>query len=77
MLKETNHDSLPWRGKSKLSRPQWNASPKKITIWKNSCIKGTRDITLRKRIKKAQAQTKDTKRGQKVAMPLADQNNQT
>ena len=36
-----------------------------------------RDITLRKRIKKAQAQTKDTKRGRKVAMPLVDQNNQT
>ena len=76
-LKETNHDPLPWRGKSKLSQLQWNTSPNKIRIWKNSCVKGTQDITLRKRIKKAQVQTKDTKRDRKVAMPLADQNDQT
>ena len=45
-----------------------------IRIWKNSCVKGTQDITLRKRIKKAQVQTKDTKRDRKVAMPLTGQN---
>ena len=72
-FKETSHEPLPWKGKSKPSRSQWIASPNKIMIWKSSCIKGMRDITLRKRIKKAPAQTKDTKRGQKVAMPLVDQ----
>ena len=77
MSRETNHKPLLWRGKSKPSRLQWNASPNRVMIWKCSCVKGTQDITLRKRTKKAPAPTKDTKRGRKVAMPLAGQNDQT
>ena len=35
------------------------------------------DITLKRRTKKAPVQTEDTKRGWKVAMPLAGENDQT
>ena len=73
-FKETSCDPLPWRGRSKLSWQQWNVSPNKIMIWKSSCVKGTQGITLRRRTKKAPTQTKATKRGRKVAMPLVGQN---
>ena len=29
-FRETSHDLLPWRGKSKPSQQQWNASPNRI-----------------------------------------------
>ena len=46
-------------------------------IWKSNCVKGTQDIILKKRTKKALVPTKDTKRGRKVAKPLVGQNDQT
>ena len=46
-------------------------------IWKSSYVKRMQGITLKKMTKKAPALRKETKRGRKVVMPLADQNNMT
>ena len=76
-FREMSRDPLPWRGRSKPSRQQWNVSQNRIMIWKSSCVKGTQDITLKRRTKKAPALREDTKRGQKVAIPLVGQNDRT
>ena len=46
-------------------------------IWKSNYIRGMRGITLRRRTKKAPVLREETKRGQKVGMPLAGQNDRT
>ena len=68
---------MPWRGKSKPSQQQWKISPNRLMIWKSNCVKGMGGITLRRRTKKAPALREETKRGQKVGMPLAGQNDRT
>ena len=43
-------------------------------IWKSNYIRGMRGITLRRRTKKAPVLREETKRGQKLAKLLVDQN---
>ena len=77
MFRETNHVQLPSRNKFGLSSRSWSASRSKITIWKSSCIKGMRAITLRRRTKKVPVLNEETKRGRRVVTPQADQNDKT
>ena len=77
MFRETNHARLLSRDKFILSPLPWNASPSKTMIWKSNYVKRTDGITLKKRTNKAPALREETKRGRKVAMPLADQNDMT
>ena len=51
MFKEMNHAQRPSRDRFRLSSPLWNASPSKTTIWKSSCVKGTRRRTPKRKIK--------------------------
>ena len=46
-------------------------------IWKSSYAKRTQGLALKRKIKKAPALREGTKRGRKVAMPQADQNDRT
>ena len=52
MFRETNHVQLHLIDMFRLSPRPWSASLSKITIWRNSCIKGTQGTTLRRRTKK-------------------------
>ena len=55
----------------------WNASLSKTMIWKSSYVRRTQGITLRRKTKKVPTLKEGTKRGRKVAMPQADQNDRT
>ena len=74
---ETNHVQLPLRDRFRLSLRPWSPSLSKITIWKSSCVKGTRGITLKRRTKKVPVLNEETKRGRRVVTPQADQNDKT
>ena len=43
-------------------------------IWKRSCVKGMQGITFKIRTKKAPVLNEETKRGRRVVMPQANQN---
>ena len=72
-FKETNHTQLPSRDKFRLSLRLWSALLSKTTIWKSGYARRMQVTTLSKRTKKVPVPSEETKRGQKVVMPKANQ----